>query len=297
MLGSLLHRLGVDLPPMEPGVPGDPGLFGPSSIVWAIGRERVLLLGGSAALLMQIAHPLVAAAVSRHSAFREDPFARLRATLDATLRITFGDRRQAERAAQVVRATHSRVRGTIPSRVGPHPAGATYDPADPDLALWVHATLVITAVEVYSLLVRPLSTAERDLYHRQGAVFARLFGVDSSLLPQSYEEFLRYFRRTVASDLAVGADARSLAGAILAPPVPAVLRPARRVIRAATATLLPPEVVAAFGLEAPRRRATAAAAAASRRALPLLPGPLRFWPHYQVAVGRVHGPSHRLRSA
>ena len=82
--GGLLASLGLDLPPLEPGERWDPGLFGPDSTVWRIGRERILLAGGPAALLLQIAHPLVAAGVTNHSGFSEDPFLRLRATLDAT---------------------------------------------------------------------------------------------------------------------------------------------------------------------------------------------------------------------
>src|SRR5438128_1690298 len=71
-LAWLDRRIGVPAP--EPGEPGDPGLFGPGSTVWRIGRERALLLGGPAALLMQIAHPLVATAVAAHSDFGADPF-------------------------------------------------------------------------------------------------------------------------------------------------------------------------------------------------------------------------------
>ncbi|MDP9398691.1 MAG: oxygenase MpaB family protein, partial [Actinomycetota bacterium] len=72
-------------PAPAPGVPGDPGLFGPASTAWSVLRERVVLLGGPAALLLQVAHPLVAAGVAEHSDFRADPLHRLRATLDATL--------------------------------------------------------------------------------------------------------------------------------------------------------------------------------------------------------------------
>src|SRR5438093_12192393 len=84
---------------LEPGQAGDPGLFGPGSVVWRVGRERVLLAGGPAALLLQLAHPLVAEGVAAHSGFEREPLQRLMATLDATLTITFGDRAQAEAAA------------------------------------------------------------------------------------------------------------------------------------------------------------------------------------------------------
>src|SRR5438093_5430369 len=99
------RRLGVPSPPPG-GTAGDPGQFGPASMLWRVGRERVLLAGGPAALLMQLAHPLIAAAVARHSGFRHDPMRRLRGTLHAVLAITFGDRPQAEQAAAAVLAVH-----------------------------------------------------------------------------------------------------------------------------------------------------------------------------------------------
>ena len=71
-------------------------LFGPGSMMWTVNRESVLLLGGRAALLMQLAHPLVAAGVADHSDFRSDSLRRLRRTLDSMLSIIFGDVETAE---------------------------------------------------------------------------------------------------------------------------------------------------------------------------------------------------------
>ncbi|MDP9429253.1 MAG: DUF2236 domain-containing protein [Actinomycetota bacterium] len=119
-------------------------MFGPGSEVWRIGRERVLLLAGPAALLMQIAHPLVAAGVDEHSDFRIRPLHRLRATLDATLTMTFGDRDQAAEAAARIRSRHRRVTGCTRDAVGAFPAGTGYRADDPQLARWVVAILVWT---------------------------------------------------------------------------------------------------------------------------------------------------------
>src|SRR6266511_4932042 len=110
---TLRASLGLDMPQLEPGKPGDPGLFGQDSLIWAVGRERILLAGGAAALLLQIAHPLVAAGVAAHSDFRSDPFRRLQATLDTTLRITFGDREQAAAAAERLWRVDARGRGPL----------------------------------------------------------------------------------------------------------------------------------------------------------------------------------------
>jgi uncharacterized protein (DUF2236 family) len=82
------------VPPLAAGTPGDPGLTGPNSVTWRVCRERVVPLGGLSALLLQLAHPLVAAGVAEHSSFRADPARRLMLTLEMLLVTTFGDIRQ-----------------------------------------------------------------------------------------------------------------------------------------------------------------------------------------------------------
>ena len=74
------------------------GFYGPGSRMWQINREAVLLGAGPAALLLQIAHPMVAEGVAHHSTFAEDPFKRLHGTIATTMALVFGDGRAAERA-------------------------------------------------------------------------------------------------------------------------------------------------------------------------------------------------------
>lgn len=286
----LLSAIGLDLPPLEPGKSDDPGLFGPGSEVWRIGRERALLAGGAAALLLQIAHPLVAAGVAEHSDFPRGAFDRLRSTLDATLRITFGDREQAERTAERVRATHGSVRGTLGRATGGYPAGTAYDAGDPELALWVHATLVMTALDTYGHLVRPLRDPERIRYYEEAKRFGAMFGADERVMPPTYEAFVDYVGAMLGGgSLVAGPEARGLAEDILSPPVPGPIRPVRPINRIVTAGLLPRPIREAFRLEwrSRDRFVFRAAARMSRAALPLTPGPLRYWPHYRTAVRRL----------
>src|SRR2546422_6489442 len=67
------------------------GLFGPESVVWRVNREAVALLGGGRALLLQIAHPLVAAAVAAHSRPPAQPLVRLPRTPQLMLTILLPD--------------------------------------------------------------------------------------------------------------------------------------------------------------------------------------------------------------
>src|SRR6202171_5027175 len=131
-----------------------PGLYSEDSITRRVNRENVLFLGGGRALLMQVAHPKVAAGVGRHSDFRTHPLRRLRRTILMTMAIVFGDRETAMAAARGVNQVHARVKGR------------DYRAMDPDLLLWVYATLADTALVTYEAFVKPLLPREREEFHQ-----------------------------------------------------------------------------------------------------------------------------------
>src|SRR5439155_14990600 len=95
------------IPPLPSGRAGDPGRFGPASVVWRIHRERALLLSAPAVALMQLAHPLVAAAIADHTNRDRSVVERAGATIGLNLAVIFGDRDQADRAALHVRDLHT----------------------------------------------------------------------------------------------------------------------------------------------------------------------------------------------
>src|SRR4051812_11300983 len=108
---------------------GDSGLFGPDSLTWRVNSQGVLLFGGGAAVILQVAHPLVAAGVSQHSNYREDPWGRLYRTLGVTTRIIFGSTDTAEEAAERLWNVYGRVRGVTTERGGAAPEGGAPPPA------------------------------------------------------------------------------------------------------------------------------------------------------------------------
>lgn len=276
-------------PPLPPGVPGDPGVFGPGSAAWRVTRQRVVLAGGPAALLLQVAHPLVAAGVAEHSDFVADPLRRLHGTLDAVLTITFGDTAQVRAAASEVARRHRVVQGTLPAATGPLPSGTPYRAADPDLTLWVLATLVWTSVTVTAGFVRPLPPAARDAYYRDMVRLGRYFGVPAAGLPEDYAALERYVRRQVRDVLAVGPAAALIARQVLRPQPPIVAAPVRPLPTVLAAGLLPPEVREAYSLPWRRRERLAfeAIRRLTRATVPVLPARARDWPHHAVAEQRV----------
>jgi uncharacterized protein (DUF2236 family) len=148
-----------------------------------------------------------------------------------------------------VQIVHAHVHGATDVPLGRFPLGTRYSAADPDLMLWVHATLVHASLAVYQRFVRTLSRDDQDRYYLEMAVVARLFGAPASVIPRSLTDFREYFSAQVASDtIAVTAPAREVAEVILQAPLPApmkVLIPAHRL---ATAGLLPPRLRAEYGL-------------------------------------------------
>lgn len=194
---------------------GDPGMFGPDSEAWRFDREAMLLLGaGPRALLLQIAHPAVAAGVDEHSDFRADPWRRLDGTLRSYLRIIYGSTSAARGEIRRLNALHRGI------------SGQGYDARDPALSMWVHATLVDSTIVVNDAWVGPVSRDRAARFYEETKPIARAFGVPERILPLDLDAFQTYLADQLGpgGPVVVGDTARELAESILHPPLPGVLR-------------------------------------------------------------------------
>ncbi|MGH7828634.1 MAG: oxygenase MpaB family protein [Candidatus Binatia bacterium] len=263
-------------------------------MIWRVDREMILLLGGGRALLMQLAHPKVAAGVSDHSHFRENPLGRLHRTMNTMWSIVFDEAAQAHASLERVNEIHRQVQGTIRPEE-PLPTGTPYRALEPDLLLWVHATLVDSAIRAYDLFVRPMSTAERNRYYDDTRKLACLFGVPEPDVPPSLTSFNKYVEQMLSGGtISVGRTALSLAQEILHPS-PWILKMGGPIHSFVTTGLLPPSLREAYGLRWSdrRERALAILARTIRCSLPLLPRPLRIVPHARAAEKRRADQSRR----
>jgi len=260
------------------------GFFSPQSAVWRVDREMALLLGGGRALLMQLAHPKIAAAVADHSSFREDPLGRLYRTMNRMWSIVFDEIDQARTSLEQVKEVHRKVYGTMkPGDI--LPPGSPYSALEPDLLFWVHATLVDSAPLTYDLFVRPLSLRERAEYYDETKRLARLFEVPEERIPISLEAFEAYMNAKLSGgEIAVGATALALAPEILRPR-PLLLRTGSPLFSLITAGLLPGSLREAYGLpwDNKRERRLMLLAALVRRLLPWVPATLRVVPQARAA--------------
>lgn len=152
------------------------GLYGPNSVAWRLNREATLLLGaGPRALLMQIAHPLIAEGVAQHSDFQADPWRRLRGTLRSYLAIVYGSRTAARAEIRRLNALHRTIGGPVRDPLARAASGAeTYDARDPSLGLWVHATLIDATLVAHDRWISPLSRSDRARFYAETRPIGRV---------------------------------------------------------------------------------------------------------------------------
>lgn len=202
--------------------------------------DSSLVLGGLAAILLQLAHPVVARGVAANSSFAQNPLRRLRHTLAYVYAVQLGSADQHAMAARRVDAAHTRVAGA----------------RDPGPQLWVAATLARTGVQVHELLHGPLPAELADEIHTASADLGMSLQLPADAWPADRAAFDRYWDATLPT-LEVGDEARAVAAELLAArAAPWWLRLTLPAAREFTAVLLPPALRAAYGLpEHPRRQA------------------------------------------
>jgi len=266
------------------------GIFGPASLTWRVDREAAVFLGAGRALLLQLAHPWVAAAIAEHSRTFADPIARFHQTFNTVFTMVFGTRDQALTAARRLHRRHAAVTGILPWMAGPFAAGSHYRANEVSALRWVHATLVETALLAHDLALPALTDSEREKYLVEARLFAALCGVRQAELPSNWTSFIAYNEAMLRSDtLTVSPAAREIAAQIFSGR--ATKLRATKWYLALTTHLLPERLRREFGLVFGEReqRSLNLALALIRRLYPRLPMRIRAVGPYQEALARLQG--------
>jgi uncharacterized protein (DUF2236 family) len=271
----------------------------PESVAWQRSSDaRGLLLAGRA-LLLQVAHPTVAAGVREHSTYRADPWTRLERTLDSLYTYLYSPDAEAEAAR--LRALHRGIRGVAPG-------GRRYSALEPEAYAWVHATIVETIAVAQAWCARPLRGDEVDRYYAEMLGVGRLLGVRDGDLPADWSGFLDWYDGMVRSRLEDSDVVREVLDTLCrpaAPPVPhlpgvawsVARRPVGHLFRIGTVGLLPASLRERWRLPWSRgdELELRSLGAALRVTHPLVPGRLRvLGPAYlrlQQRRGRIPPPA------
>ena len=246
-------------------------------------KELTVFVGGLRALLMQTAHPLVAAADDPAES-RADVRSMLLDVQAFPLLAVFGTPDEVQQAAGPA---------TRRTRSGVDPAtGEIFDLRDPELQSWIHLCLEQSALVFYELTVRPLTPWQKDRYHREHLRIAELRGLPSERMPSDYAGVEASIERMIASDrlMATGAS-RRIAAALAGSGIPRRLRPlCSPAVFAAIGTLPPPiRELHGFPWSPARARALRAMLWAVKRLRPFVPHRRRWVTPALVAERRLQG--------
>ena len=259
-------------------------------MMWKINREAVLLGAGPTALLLQIAHPMVAEGVAHHSTFEQDPFKRLHGTITTTMDLVFGDGRASERAVRKLNGVHASVRGPVTDPAA-RALADSYRAMDPELLLWVQVTLILTSVRAYSRWVRPLTRGEREQFWQEARAVATRLGISLTTSPADWTALTAYWRGMLATKgpIHVTPTARRMAPLIVRPPLPLTPGPVIDLLALPGLALLPQRLREEFGLPwGPGREVASRAVGAGVRAwTTVVPAGLRSMPQARAAFRRA----------
>lgn len=227
---------------------GDPGLYGPDSVIWRVhGDFSSMLCGGISALLMQMLHPLALAGVWDHSTFRQDMMGRLRRTSQFIAVTTFGNTLDAQTLIERVKRIHLQVTGVDAQ-------GVEYAASDPRLLTWVHVAETSRFLASHVRYKNPqLSLAEQDRYYAEAAVVAEALGAEQ--VPKSVQEVEAYLL-AMQPQLRCDERTREVLSILMNAPAPSwQARPAMKAMLMAGIELLPEWAQQQFGFRfSPLRR-------------------------------------------
>jgi uncharacterized protein (DUF2236 family) len=253
----------------------------PHSILWRYGDDARLLAAAGYTLLLQVAHPMVGAAVKDHSNFRQEPWKRLMYTLDYVYAITYGGPERAAAAGRHLREMHGAIKGVDPQ-------GRRYNALDPAAYAWVQATLFNAIVVGHERFGRPLRPDQVARLYREHRDLGRIIGVREGDLPPDLPAFRAYFDAMVDDVLEDNETVHDVLDSLRRPTTPTIpvlgdrawraLRiPIAHMVGLATVGLLPPVLRDRFAItwNAAQEHELRALGAASRAATPLLPRRLR----------------------
>ena len=224
---------------------GDPGYFGPHSMMWKINKEITVLFGGARALLMHAAHPLIAAGARQTSFYQRDPWKRLIRTLSLQNSVTFGTKEEADESAHRINKLHEVIKGDDEI------TGGYYDALDHEQLLWVHACLQISSIYFYEKTVKKLTEKEKNQYHEENSIAAEMVLVDRQIMPKSHEELKNWvIEKSKEKDYLVLTDvAIDVADIINGGPVPRNIKPIWPFIAFTAFNTLTPEFKTLYGIK------------------------------------------------
>lgn len=161
--------------------------------------------------------------------------------------MAFGTPRERAVIIEMVHRAHVPVRGDMEN-------GERYSADDPDLQLWVAATLYVAGVDIWEKVFGKVDEETAEKLFQEYAVIACSLRVPREMWPKSRAEFWAYWDEKIET-LVITDHARSVAKDLLYnKQAPIWIRSALPLARIMTAEWLPPRMRAAYGLKSTKAK-------------------------------------------
>jgi uncharacterized protein (DUF2236 family) len=155
----------------------------PSLTIEELLHEPGLMLGSGSAVMYQLAVWGVGKGVAEHSNTLQRPLDRLRTTLSYVYVMGLGTEEEKAAIARMVNRVHRPVKGE------------GYTAYDPDLQLWVAATLAAVGQDMYERIFGRLDDVTRDSLYRETWIYGTALQVRPEMWPETYADFEAYWER------------------------------------------------------------------------------------------------------
>ncbi|TQJ68078.1 uncharacterized protein (DUF2236 family) [Arthrobacter sp. SLBN-100] len=206
------------------------------------GAEGILLAGAGRALLLQLADPAVGRGVDEHSTFVGRPVNRLKGTLTYVYAIVYGTDEQVNEVRRRVNRAH------VPVRRDDNETSPGYSAYDPELQLWVVATLYDTAITIIEKIYGPLDDESADAMYQDYARIGTALQLPPGMWPEDRAAFSRYWSGRISTLRAEGGGVRVGRGLLYPKRTALWYRAIMPSARFLTAGLLPDQLRKDFGL-------------------------------------------------
>lgn len=148
--------------------------------------EQMLMLGAGSTVMYQLAMRGVGLGVAEHSTTLRRPVDRLRTTLTYVFAMSLGSDEEKKAVARMVNKMHAGVRS--PGR---------YSAYDPELQLWVAATLAKNGEWLFEKVFNPMDEATKERVYHESWIFGTALQVTPEMWPQTRAEFETYWKETL----------------------------------------------------------------------------------------------------